>query len=125
MHQSPFSITFRAFAILTLALVGGCVQAPPPAPATPLMADRVVVEKSKRALELLRDGKVFQTFPIALGRQPRGAKQQEGDGRTPEGVYRIDWRSPQTRYTRALHISYPDASDRERAQAMNIAPGGP
>jgi len=118
MRRAAFSVTILA------VVLAGCAQAPPPAPATPLMADRVVVEKSKRALELLRDGKVFQTFPIALGRQPRGAKQQEGDGRTPEGVYRIDWRSTQTRYTRALHISYPDASDRERAQAMNIDPGG-
>ena len=80
--------------------------------------------KSKRTLELLHDGAVFESFPIALGREPRGPKQEEGDGRTPEGVYRIDWRSTQTRYTRALHISYPDENERDRAQAMKVDPGG-
>jgi murein L,D-transpeptidase YafK len=122
MPQPLLSIIFRAFAIAALALIGGCVQAP--APATPLPADRVVVQKSQRSLELWREGKVFATFAIALGREPRGPKQQEGDGRTPEGVYRIDWRSMQTRYTRALHISYPDERDRGRANAMGIDPGG-
>ena len=124
VRHSPFSAIAGTGAIVTLALIGGCAQAPPPAPATPLTADRVVVQKSKRTLELLRDGKVFTTFPVALGRQPYGAKQQEGDGRTPEGVYRIDYKSMQTRYTRALHVSYPDDNDRARAQAMNVDPGG-
>jgi murein L,D-transpeptidase YafK len=120
MCQPVLSIISRTFAIL--ALIGGCVEAPAPAP--PLPADRVVVQKSKRTLELLREGKVFATFPIALGRAPRGPKLQEGDGRTPEGVYRIDWRSMQTRYTRALHISYLDERDRGRANAMGVDPGG-
>src|SRR2546429_1026233 len=84
MRQSLVFVVFRAFALVTLALVGGCAQAPPPPPATPLMADRVVVQKSRRALDLLRDGKVFATYPVALGRQPFGPKQQEGDGLTTE-----------------------------------------
>jgi murein L,D-transpeptidase YafK len=122
MRQSPFSIISHAIAIAILALAGACVQAPPPA--TPPMADRIIVQKSKRTLELLRDGKAFQTFPVALGRQPIGPKQQEGDGKTPEGVYRIDYKSMQSRYTRALHVSYPDDNDRVRAAAMGVEPGG-
>jgi len=98
-------------------------QNPAPAAAPP-PADRVVVLKSRRLLELLRDGRVLETFPIALGRQPYGPKQEEGDGRTPEGVYRIDWRSMQSRYTRALHVSYPDERDRDRARVMQVEPGG-
>jgi murein L,D-transpeptidase YafK len=121
MRRSLFSVIFPAFATAMLALTGGCVQAPPPAPA---MADRVIVQKSQRTLELLRDGKVFERFPIALGRQPGGAKQREGDGRTPEGVYRIDYKSMRSRYTRALHVSYPDDNDRARAAAMGVDPGG-
>jgi murein L,D-transpeptidase YafK len=96
----------------------------PEAPAPPLLADHVVVRKSKRTLELLHDGTVFESFPIALGREPRGPKRKEGDGRTPEGIYRIDSRSLQTRYTRALHISYPDGNDRDRARALKVDPGG-
>ena len=95
-----------------------------PEPQVPQLADRIVVRKSKRTLELVHDGAVYESFPIALGREPRGPKQQEGDGRTPEGVYRIDSRSMQTRYTRALHVSYPDGNDRDRAQAIKVDPGG-
>lgn len=108
-------------------MVAGC-QSPPKPPSAPAaaapVADRVLVLKSRRLLQLFRDGKVIDAFPIALGREPFGPKQQEGDGRTPEGVYRIDYRSMQTKYTRALHISYPDDNDRQQASAMNVDPGG-
>ena len=119
------SIVSAILAISLLAMIAGCQSPPPPPPAAaPKVADRVVVEKSRRLLELLQDGRVFATFPVALGREPFGPKRQEGDGRTPEGVYRIDSRSMQSRYTRALHISYPDERDRERAEAMHVDPGG-
>jgi murein L,D-transpeptidase YafK len=95
---------------------------PPPAP--PLHADRVVVFKRRRQLELLQNGRVVASFPIALGEHPRGPKRQEGDGRTPEGVYLIDRRSMETRYTRELHISYPSESDRASAEKRQVEPGG-
>ena len=123
MRQSLVSVISRVFAVATLALAGACVQAPPP-PAPPPMADRVIVQKSTRTLDLLRDGKVFASYPVALGREPFGPKQQEGDGKTPEGVYRIDYKSMQSRFTRALHVSYPDDNDRARAAAMGVDPGG-
>src|SRR5437763_11577927 len=136
IHQRFFRFLL-AFSVL--ALTSGCetiscilaelFDEPPtaasqPGPISPLMADRIVVRKSKRSLELLHDGVAFERFPIALGRQPHGPKQEEGDGHTPEGIYHIDWRSMQTRYTRALHISYPDKHDREQARAMNVDAGG-
>jgi len=82
------------------------------------------VVKSRHVLELLHDGKLFATFPVSLGPHSRGPKRVAGDGRTPEGVYRIDWRSEHTPYTRELHISYPNAEDRARALAMHAEPGG-
>jgi murein L,D-transpeptidase YafK len=120
---SGFAFVLRAVAVAAVAAMAGCVQAPPAPPAPP-MADRVVVHKSTRTLELLRDGKAFATFPVALGRDPFGPKQREGDGKTPEGLYRIDYKSMQSRFTRALHVSYPDDNDRARAQAMGVDPGG-
>jgi murein L,D-transpeptidase YafK len=135
MHSQILRVISFAFA----ALSGGCQlldmfaapAEPPPTPATiqstsakPLLADRVVVMKSQRTLELLRDGKVIQTYPIALGAHWRGLKRAAGDGRTPEGLYTIDRRSERTRYTRELHISYPNAEDRARAKEMNVEPGG-
>lgn len=100
--------------------------APTPAapPAKPQLADEVVVYKSKRVLELRSHGQTFDTFPIALGEHWQGPKRRQGDGRTPEGIYRIDGRSMQTRWTRELHISYPDANDRARASAAHVEPGG-
>src|SRR5437763_16491037 len=101
MRQSGFSFLSRALAIVAVALTGACAEAPPPAPpAPPPMADRVVVHKSTRTLNLLRDGKVLASFPVALGRDPFGPKQRGGDGKTPEGVYPIDYKSLQSRYTR-------------------------
>ena len=118
------------FAALALAVTAGCApQSQPPtlpqaAPQTPILADQVVVLKSRRLLQLLHDGAAFESFPIALGREPQGAKQKEGDGRTPEGVYRIEARNAGSRYHRALRISYPDAAHRARARALGVSPGG-
>jgi murein L,D-transpeptidase YafK len=116
----------QSFSGLLAALFGGPPPSGPPAEvALPApMADLIVVHKHQRTLQLLHDGTVFATFPIALGPQPRGPKQREGDGRTPEGLYHVDWRSMDTRYTRELHISYPDKRDREHAKAMHVNPGG-
>jgi murein L,D-transpeptidase YafK len=87
-------------------------------------ADLVVVYKSERVLQLKRGGEVLRSFPIALGREPSGPKRQEGDGRTPEGVYTLDWRNPTSQFHRALHISYPRPADAEHALRWGVSPGG-
>lgn len=87
-------------------------------------ADMIRVDKSDRRLDLLRGGKVVATFAVALGRSPEGGKQMEGDMRTPEGRYTIDWRNPGSHYYRSLHISYPDKADKARAAKLGVAPGG-
>ncbi|MHC1741879.1 MAG: murein L,D-transpeptidase family protein [Syntrophobacteraceae bacterium] len=87
-------------------------------------ADRVVVEKSARRLTLLQQGAPVRAYSIALGRSPLGHKEREGDGRTPEGLYRIDSVKLDSAYHRALHISYPDARDAEAARKKGCSPGG-
>jgi murein L,D-transpeptidase YafK len=87
-------------------------------------ADQIRVDKSERRLELLRNGKVIAVFPVALGRSPVGGKEKQGDMRTPEGRYTIDWRNPNSLYHLSLHISYPDKADRARAAKLGIDPGG-
>jgi murein L,D-transpeptidase YafK len=135
MPHQLLRAAFLAVAASLPVLTAGCelfetapqpapAPAPQPAPAKPLVADEVVVLKSQHLLELRHDGKVFATFPVSLGEHSQGPKRQAGDGRTPEGVYRIDGRSERTKYTRALHISYPSAQDRARAQAMHVESGG-
>ena len=88
------------------------------------MADFIVVLKTERKVMLARAGRVLKTYPIALGEHPRGPKRERGDGRTPEGLYRIDGFNPQSRYHRALHISYPNADDLRRARLTGRPPGG-
>jgi len=87
-------------------------------------ADRIVVVKSERELRLLRDGEVLRRFKVALGREPRGHKRYEGDGRTPEGAYFLDARNPDSRFHRSLRISYPSSRDRQRAAALGQPSGG-
>jgi murein L,D-transpeptidase YafK len=96
-----------------------------PAAATELgKADRILVLKSKRELLLLRGGVVLKSYPIALGPHPKGPKRRRGDGRTPEGLYVIDYRFSHTPYHLALHISYPNAADRAWARRHGVSPGG-
>jgi murein L,D-transpeptidase YafK len=73
---------------------------------------------------LLRGNVVLRSYRIALGRDPVGHKQREGDGRTPEGRYIVDRRNPKSKFHLALHISYPNSDDVARAQAAGVDPGG-
>jgi murein L,D-transpeptidase YafK len=87
-------------------------------------ADFIKVDKSERLMQLLRKDKVIATYNIALGDNPEGHKQQEGDERTPEGQYIIDWRNPKSGYFLSLHISYPNPNDIARAKDAGVSPGG-
>lgn len=90
----------------------------------PPAADLVLVEKARRRLSLVRDGEVYRSWRIALGGNPIGHKQREGDLRTPEGRYLLDWRNPNSCCYRSLHVSYPNAADRRAAAARGDDPGG-
>jgi murein L,D-transpeptidase YafK len=85
--------------------------------------DRIVVEKSPRRLSIFRDGKRIKTYRIALGRNPVGPKQEEGDMKTPEGTYKIDTRNVQSSFHLALHISYPSDEDNKRAATRGVSAG--
>jgi murein L,D-transpeptidase YafK len=85
--------------------------------------DRILVEKSARRLSIFREGKKLKSYRVALGRNPIGAKEQEGDMKTPEGVYQIDSRNPQSDYHLALHVSYPSDEDEARAADRGVNAG--
>jgi murein L,D-transpeptidase YafK len=85
--------------------------------------DRIVVEKFAKKLSVFRDGNQIKSYRIALGRSPVGAKQKEGDMKTPEGIYKIDSRNPQSSFHLALHISYPSDEDNQRSVATGVSAG--
>lgn len=87
------------------------------------MADQVIVHKAKRRLELLRNGEVFRSFPVALGGNPEGHKQKEGDQRTPEGTYRLDLRNVNSAFFLAMRVSYPNDEDVRQARQRGVRPG--
>jgi len=86
--------------------------------------DLVRVEKAQRQLQLVSGGKVLRSYSIALGGDPVGHKHQEGDERTPEGRYVLDWRNPNSVAHKSIHISYPNAGDLAAAKARGVDPGG-
>ncbi|GID09000.1 murein L,D-transpeptidase family protein [Pseudomonas sp. 008] len=86
--------------------------------------EKVLVLKSAHQLQLINDGKPFKTYRISLGKRPIGPKLMEGDKRTPEGLYWLDWRKTSDRFNLAMHISYPNISDSARARREGVEPGG-
>jgi murein L,D-transpeptidase YafK len=115
-------------AAAVLALAGTWLwiarAAPQVAPVAEIAANAIFVDKSERRLELLRDGRVIRTYEIALGGNPLDPKRQEGDERTPEGAYIIDFRKSDSAYHMALHINYPNAADRMESARLGVPTGG-
>ena len=87
-------------------------------------ADLVLVEKSKSRLYLMQEGEAFASFHVAFGSNPKGHKQEQGDGRTPEGRYTLDYKNAGSAYYKSIHISYPNAEDLKEARKRGVDPGG-
>jgi murein L,D-transpeptidase YafK len=113
------------FVPLGLFLVVGAAQAEPLAQLQLPDVDYVRVDKSARTLALYSEGSLVHTIAgIQLGDEPVGPKRFEGDERTPEGRYTIDYGNPESAYHLSLHISYPSPQDRAFASAQGYSPGG-
>jgi murein L,D-transpeptidase YafK len=85
--------------------------------------DRIFIEKSARKLSVFVNGKSLKSYRVALGRNPVGAKQEEGDNKTPEGIYRIDGRNTESNFHLALHISFPSDEDKAQAAERGVSAG--
>ncbi len=84
----------------------------------------VLVIKSKSKLYLKRNGKTLKEYHVVFGANPKGHKLQEGDERTPEGLYILDYKKDDSAFYKAIHISYPNELDLERARNNGVKPGG-
>ncbi|MBY0462531.1 MAG: L,D-transpeptidase family protein [Alphaproteobacteria bacterium] len=92
---------------------------------TPLLtADTILIKKNQRKMELYNKGKLIKGYKISIGFAPIGTKQQEGDGKTPEGEYTITSKNPHSQFHKSLKISYPNTADKENAKKKKVSPGG-
>ena len=86
--------------------------------------DKIEVYKSKRKMLVYSEGKLLKTYKIALGRNPIGHKEFEGDFKTPEGIYEINAKNPNSGYHKNLGVSYPNEKDIAHAKSLGKSPGG-
>ncbi|TKW67466.1 MAG: hypothetical protein DI616_06270 [Paracoccus denitrificans] len=86
--------------------------------------DRILIEKKARRLSVYQEGRLVREYRIALGSAPDGDKVRQGDGRTPEGVFKVDRRNDKSRFHLSLGLDYPKPEDRTRARAGGYDPGG-
>ncbi len=84
----------------------------------------IKVYKSKRYMDVLSGDTIVRRYAIRLGFSPVGHKSEEGDGKTPEGKYMLDWRNPNSLFYKSFHVSYPNKADKARAEKRGVSPGG-
>ena len=86
--------------------------------------DLVEVDKSENKMYLLDNDKIIKEYHVAFGDNPKGHKEQEGDEKTPEGIYTLDYKKEDSSFYRAMHISYPNKSDLDNAKNKGVSAGG-
>ncbi len=112
-----------SFAFVALLAVAGCGHAAAQV-ALDKDVDRITVDKARHTMSVYRGGMLLKIYPVALGRGGTGPKAVEGDGKVPEGTYRITGRNPNSAYHLSLRIGYPTEEQRAAAAARGVDPGG-
>jgi len=118
--------SLATFIFLALVAYDRFRPRPAPPPPTPLtqQIDHILIEKAARRMTVFRDGEAMRSYKIALGFAPDGDKTQQGDGKTPEGVFTVNRRNPQSKFHLSLGLDYPLPDDIARASAAGVNPGG-
>jgi murein L,D-transpeptidase YafK len=91
---------------------------------TPTKIDSIMVDKSERKMSVFYQNKRIKVYEVGIGQVPLGHKEFEGDLKTPEGLYYIDGKNPNSDYYKNLGVSYPNAKDRAHAKSIGKSPGG-
>jgi len=117
-------LSTSSLSLLALVLFVGCSSTGmKEAPSGAQKVDRIVIVKSSHTMALMANGRNLKVYRVALGRGGSGAKEREGDNKTPEGEYAIDRKIATTRFHLALRLSYPNAADTNRARKLGVDPG--
>ena len=86
--------------------------------------DYIMINKKQRIMRVYKQGVLLRKYSIALGFETVGPKQFAEDGKTPEGIYKITAKNPNSNYHKSLRISYPTNQQIQFARAQNKSPGG-
>ncbi len=121
MQKKSLAPAYRTKAPLLLAL---CFASHSAVAAKAERATSIVVDKSDHVMHVFAKDKKIATFRIGLGFNPVGHKQQEGDKRTPEGRYMLDYKNAKSTFFKSIHITYPNAADKATARRLGVSPGG-
>ncbi len=105
----------KLIVILSCLVLSACSQ---------IKADYVLIQKSQNKMYLYQRSEVLKAYDIALGFNPKGHKLQEGDGRTPEGIYELSYKNSNSKFYRSIKISYPNELDIQSAKKKGVKPGG-
>ena len=128
VSEAAQTVTMGSDMISRRTMIAGTVAGLAGCSATPRYSGpevtRIQVFKGRREMQFIHERTLLKSYSFDLGFNPIGHKLQEGDGRTPEGAYRIDRRNPNSRFHLSLGISYPDRSDVAAARARGVDPGG-
>jgi len=119
-----FSASFPAYSSDLLARADSRMPEESDSSEESLIVSKVLVKKGQRRLYLMNGEEVIRSYRISLGDNPEGHKLFEGDQRTPEGDYTLDWRNSGSSFYKSIHISYPSKKDREMAENWGLNPGG-
>ncbi|PCM44187.1 L,D-transpeptidase family protein [Marinobacter sp. ANT_B65] len=119
-----FSASFPAYSSDLLARADSRMPDEDSSSEESLVVSKVLVKKGQRRLYLMNGEEVIRSYRISLGDNPEGHKLFEGDQRTPEGDYTLDWRNSGSSFYKSIHISYPSKKDREMAENWGLNPGG-
>jgi len=120
---SRLAVVCAGLLLLMMWWVG---RAPEPQSQTAIIGtiDHVLIEKQARRMQLFQNGELVREYRVALGFAPDGDKDRQGDGKTPLGIYKIDRRNAQSKYTLSIGINYPKPEDVARGKAGGYSPGG-
>lgn len=80
----------------------------------------VVIDKALKKLVLLKDGMPVAEFPASFGIDPNSDKYRALDAATPEGLYFITHKKPESRFHRFLGLSYPNLTNAARGLAGGV-----
>ena len=117
--------SLATFVFLALVVYDRYVpKSPPPLPPLTVQSDHILIEKAARRLTVFREGTPLRSYKIALGFAPDGDKAQQGDGKTPEGIFKVNRRNGESKFHLSLGLDYPRPDDLARARTAGINPGG-